>query len=123
MVAPYSRDVMTQTESTTVEVEYNGDTVAVPIGFGVSDVATYFGVSEFPITVDRIFEYDGHVRAESFTGDQYVEVGYFPDASHTDTIKSGWIADGNDGIDPAEVRDRGVHNLGETLWVREGVED
>jgi hypothetical protein len=114
---------MTQTESTTVEVEHNDDTIAVPTEFGVADVATYFGVSEFPITVDRIFEYDGHVRAESFTGDEYVEIGYFPDGGHSDTLDAGWIADGNIGVDPAEVRERGVHNLGGTLWVREGVED
>jgi len=114
---------MTQQNATTVEVEHNGDSIAVPTQFTVGDVATYFGVSEWPITVDRIFIYDGVIRAESFTGDQYVEVGYFPDAGHSDTLDAGWVADEHVSPTPEDVRERGIHSLGETIWVREEVED
>jgi hypothetical protein len=106
----------------TIEVEHNGDTITVPTKFDVADVATYFGISEWPITVDRVFVYDGVLRAESFTGKQYVEVAYHPNGGHAYTTGAGWVADSATGVEPEDVHDRGIHNLGRTVWIREGVD-
>jgi len=133
-------DTKTKTKNETVEVAYNFnynynynydtpddeddtfETIAVPTTFGQSDVVTCFGVSEFPITVDRISIYDERVYAESFSGDEFIEVGFFPKPEHPALgghEQGGWIATHLKAVDPADFREGRRTGVGTTVWLRE----
>ena len=76
----------------------------------------YGGVPD-EIRVDRIFRYEGVVRAEmQIEGDNWVEVGYFRDDDFRPGTETGWVAQHINAPAPEDSVDRGP---GETLWTRD----
>jgi hypothetical protein len=77
----------------TIVVEHDGVEHEVPRTFERGDLATWFGDVPDEIEVERVYYYDGHLRAEGRDGDDLVEVGYFPDAGREMTSRAGWVAE------------------------------
>lgn len=111
----YVPHVMSQntTPDDSIKVEHNGRTLTVPTTFESTELAAWYGSVPDEIRVDRIFRYDGVVRAEQHDV-PWVEIGYFGDDDFRPGTETGWVAQELD-INPAEVGE----GPGETIWVRD----
>ena len=102
------------TAEDSIDIEHNGETLTVPTTFARSALSAWYGTVPDEIRVDRIFVYDGVVRAEQ-QGVPWVEVGFFTEDDFKPGTDTGWVAEELD-INPTEVSEEGP---GETLWMRE----
>lgn len=99
----------------TVEVEHGGETHEVPWEFNRSELSAWYGSVPDEIRVDRIFVYDGVLRAEMCVEDgEWVEVGYFTDEDFNPGVDTGWVAQRLDNTAETDVSE----GPGETLWSR-----
>ena len=99
----------------TVEVEHNGETIDVPTQFERGALAAWFGDVPDSFDVDRIFRFEGGLRAESYLGGgEWVEVVRHTD-EHRPTFNAqndrGWVAE---IVNASENGDE----TGETVWER-----
>jgi hypothetical protein len=117
------RQTMTATTHTdddalTFETPDGSETVTVPETFERGDYDRYYGNVPDEWDVERVFRYDGHLRAEALIGDEWVEAIYYSecDSSVHGGNATGWVVD--------TVRAGNVHaegdGPGETLWTAEG---
>lgn len=108
---------MAQNTTNTVEVEHNSETIEVPTTFERSDLATWFGSIPDEWDVERVFVYEGNVRAEAYLGDEtWIEAIYQTEESAPvfNASELGWVVDTIDA--PAETE---YDRPGETLWERD----
>lgn len=105
-------------ETVEADVPDSDETITVPTHFDrADDVSTWFGGVPDDWDVDRVYRYDGHVRAETYLGaGVWVEAIYVAErGDHTDTLDTGWVVDEVEAGHPAE-RDG---ELGSTIWQRD----
>jgi len=101
----------------TIEVEHNGETIEVPETLTRNDYAAYFGSVPDEFEVERVFVYEGNVRAEAYLGDnEWVEAIYQTEDSRpvTNASELGWVVETIDA-EPSDV----TGHPGETVWVRD----
>jgi len=96
-----------------IEVEHNGRTLTVPTTFERTDLSAWYGSVPDEIRVDRVFVYDGVVRAEQ-QDSPWVEIGYFTKDDFRPGTDTGWVAEQLDIDADAESEEPG-----ETLWARD----
>lgn len=97
-----------------IELEHNGRTLTVPRTFKKTELAAWYGGVPDEIRVDRIFVYDGVVRAEQ-QDSPWVEVGHFTEDDFRPGNETGWVAEKLDIAADTDTND----GPGETLWVRD----
>lgn len=98
----------------TVTVEHNGSQVETPLTFERSDLATWFGAVPETFDVERVFIYEGTVRAEAYLGEEtWVEVVHQTEESAPVDFASelGWVANTLSAPGPGATEDPG-----ETVW-------
>jgi len=103
-------------KATAVEVEDRDEKLTIPQTFNRNDLSAWYGSVPDEIRVDRVFRYDGVVRAEMHVeNDEWVEIGYFRDDDFKPGTDTGWVAERVKGTENTDD-DNGP---GETLWARE----
>jgi len=97
-----------------IEVQYNDETIEVPKTLTYNDYAAYFGNVPDEFDVERVFIYEGNIRAEAYLGDdEWVEAIYQTEDSSpvTNASELGWVVQTIDA-EPSDV----TGHPGETLW-------
>jgi hypothetical protein len=101
----------TMTDGGQVEVEYDGQTIAVPTTFRKRDLDNYYGSVPETCPVEYIYTYDGRLRAEGQTNETTrVVATYRPDL--VASVGSGWggwtakLFDSTGGVPPNTLWER-----------------
>ena len=111
------RSTKAMTDGGRVEVEYDGQTVALPMRFRKRDLDNYYGSVPETCPVEYVYVYDGRLRAEGQIDETTCAVAtYKPD--RVTSVEGGW-----DGWRAELFDSTGGETPPNTLWERDSDSD